>query len=136
AALRHVAIWVGVGLVLVIGYSYRDVLIDLKARLAGELVPAQGQPVGENAVMFRAGEDGHFRVEALVEGTRLLFMVDTGASDTILSRADAGRLGIDPDSLSYTVPYGTANGVVHGAPVRLAEVVVGPIRLTDVRATV
>ena len=136
AALRHAALWVLVGLVLVIGYSYRDVFADLQARLSGELLPQQGQQVGDDAVMFRARDDGHFQVEALVNGRPVLFVVDTGASDVVLSRADAERIGLDPDSLSYSSVYRTANGTGHGAPITLDEVAVGPIALTGVRASV
>lgn len=135
-ALRYAATWVAIGLVLVIGYSYRDVLGDLRTRLGGELLPQAGQAVGDDSVMFRALDDGHFHVEASVDGTPVLFMVDTGASDVVLSPADAERLGLDPGSLDYTRAYSTANGRVYGAPVRIGEIVVGPIRLTNVEASV
>lgn len=135
-ALRHAATWVTIGLVLVIGYSYRDVVADLQARLRGELLPQEGRSVGDDAVMFRARDDGHFHVEALVDGTRVLFLVDTGASDVVLTPADARRLGLDPEALAYTRVYETANGTVSGAPVRIGEIVLGPIRLSGVEASV
>jgi aspartyl protease family protein len=135
-ALKQAAVWVAIGLVLVIGYSYRDVFAGLQARLGGELLPSQGQAIGDEAVTFRARDDGHFQVEAMVDGKRILFMVDTGASDVVLTRDDAERLGLQPESLDYSRVYETANGTGYGAPVRLGEIVVGPIRLTDVRASV
>ena len=49
------------------------------------------------------------------------FMVDTGASDIVLSRRDAERVGIEPGSLSYLGRARTANGAVATAPVRLAR---------------
>lgn len=134
--LRYGAIWVAIGLVLVVGYSYRDLFADLKARVAGELLPREGQAVGQDAVMFRAGSNGHFLIEAVVDGERIEFMVDTGASDVVLTPADAERLGLAPESLDYTRIYETANGTVRGAPIELGEIVVGPIRLTGVTASV
>lgn len=136
AAVRNAAVWVGIGLVLVIGYSYRDVFADLQARLTGELLPSEGQPVGEDAVMFRARDNGHFLIDALVDGERIQFLVDTGASDVVLTPADAERLGLDPQRLNYSRVYGTANGTVRGAPIEIGEMVVGPIRLTGVEASV
>ncbi len=135
-ALRQATVWIGIGLVLVIGYSYRDEFNALRARVTGELLPAQGQVLGEDGVAFRAGRDGHFHVEAMVDGERVLFLVDTGASDVVLSPEDAERLGIDTRSLTYSDAYDTANGVGYGAPIRLRSVEIGPIGLTDVAASV
>jgi len=75
-------------------------------------------------------------VEALVDGEPVRFLVDTGASDVVLSPADARRIGFDPAQMSFTRTYNTANGLVQGAPVRLGAVEVGPIRIEDVRASV
>ena len=133
---KQVAAWVGVALVLVVGYSYRFELTALGARVVGEILPHRGVETGEAQVTFRAGVDGHYRVEALVDGVSLRFLVDTGASEVVLSRADARRLGFDVDGLAYTRLFSTANGTVRGAPVRLREIVLGPIRLTDVVASV
>lgn len=135
-ALRQATTWIAIGLLLVIGYSYRDVFSDIGARLGGELVPQRGQVVEGNAVMFRARDNGHFYVEATVNGRTILFLVDTGASEVVLSQDDARRLGIDPDRLSYTRIYRTANGTAYGAPVVLDEIAIGPISLRDVRASV
>jgi len=101
-----------------------------------------------NDVVIRAGNHGHFVAEVTVDGTdvRFLvdtgasdvvrFLVDTGASDVVLSPADAERLGFDPARLRFSKFYRTANGTVRGAPVRLSEMKIGPIRVTDVRASV
>lgn len=135
-ALRQAAVWVAIGLVLVIAYSYRDDFADLRARLSGELLPAQGRVIGEDGVEFVAGEDGHFHLEALVNGERVRFMVDTGASDVVLTPRDAERLGFDPAGLAFDRPYNTANGIAFGASITLDEIEVGPIRVADVAASV
>jgi aspartyl protease family protein len=54
----------------------------------------------------------------------------------VLSPADARRMGFDLGRLDFTGRAETANGHVRSAPVRLRELVIGPIRLTDVRAAV
>ena len=109
---------------------------SLTSFFANELVPGYGVATGDESMVFRVGDDGHFRVRAVVDGVALDFLVDTGASDVALTRSDARRLGFDLDALAYIQPYTTANGVVYGAPVILGEMVVGPIRLTDVAASV
>ena len=67
---------------------------------------------------------------------RVRFAVDTGASDIVLSPADARRAGIDVDALTFDKETTTANGLGHGASVVLASLTLGPIHLTNVRATV
>ncbi|MGH6886050.1 MAG: retropepsin-like aspartic protease family protein, partial [Geminicoccales bacterium] len=53
-------------------------------------------------LVIRAGPRGHFVVDAEVEGTPLTFLVDTGASDIVLSQDDARRLGLEPRTLDYS----------------------------------
>lgn len=135
SALRGAAAWIAIGAILFVGYSLRHEIVGLKDRLAAELLPHQGLVSGAT-ISFRANAQGHFVVEADVDGTRVRFLVDTGASDVSLSPADAERLGFDLAGLDYTRLYRTANGMIRGAPVRLSHVAIGPIGLDDVRASV
>jgi len=80
--------------------------------------------------------DGHYYLTAEVNGVPLRLVVDTGASQIVLSQSDARRAGIDTEGLVYTGRAFTANGEVRTAPVRLDRVEVGPIRDTNVRAVV
>lgn len=134
-ALRHVAIWVAIAAAIGALYSLRHDFKALGDRMLFELLPHRGQ-VAEGRVTFRARENGHFVIEADIDGTPLRFLVDTGASDVILSPADARRLGFDLPKLDFSRVYQTANGMVRGAPVRLRRVTVGPIEITDVRASI
>ena len=134
--VRNGAIWLSIGVALVALYSYRFEFADVRDRIVGELMPGYGVPTGEGAVRFRAGENGHFRVNADVDGTRIRFLVDTGASNVILSAGDARRLGFNLGSLTFSQIYSTANGDVRGAPVRLREIRIGPIRVSNVAGSV
>ena len=87
-------------------------------------------------MVIRAGPHGHFVVAAEVDGTPLTFLIDTGASDIVLSQADARRLGLEPRTLDYSRSYQTANGVVRAAPVRLRELRLGQLQLYDLDASV
>jgi aspartyl protease family protein len=128
-ALRNIAVWVAIGLVLVLGYSLKD-------EIGGALMPSAGTETADGTMQFERGLDGHFHVEAEVDGVRIRFLVDTGASDVVFSAADARRLGFDPEKLDYSQRYSTANGPVLGAPVRLDEIVIGSIRVADISASV
>lgn len=135
-ALKQALAWVAIGLVLVIGYSYRDVFSDMSKRVQSELVPSAAVEREPGTAYLSRDLTGHFHADALVNGTHIRFMVDTGASDVALTAADARRLGIDPQSLAYNTPYQTANGTIYAARVVLDRVTVGGIALRDVRASI
>jgi len=85
---------------------------------------------------IRRGSNGHFNVEAEVDGRRMEFLIDTGASVIALRERDAARLGIHPAQREYTARVSTANGVVRGAPVELNRVDVGSLTVRNVQALV
>src|SRR3546814_9980137 len=90
-------------------------------------MPSRAVEVAEGVVEVRAGAGGHFVVTATVNGVPVDFLIDTGASDIVLSPADAQRLGYSPDNLGFTRQYVTANGIGRGAPIRIDSLAVGPI---------
>lgn len=141
--LGQIVIWVAVLLVILAGYAYRVEIRQVAGRILGELDPALGRSiagpgdtVGGGTMLFTMADDGQFHIQATVDGTAVRFILDTGASEVMLSTADARRLGFDPANLSYTRNYQTANGRVMGAPVVLKSVDIGPIHMTDVAASV
>jgi aspartyl protease family protein len=121
---------------LILVYSYRDHFGSLGERFAAELVPANGKQTGPASIAFSAESDGHYHVYGAVDGTSIRFLVDSGASDVVLSPADARMLGLQPEYLSYSMTAQTANGVVRGAPIRIKTLKVGPIVMQDIPATV
>jgi aspartyl protease family protein len=141
STLRSILAWVVIGLVLVAGYSFKDELEPLWRRVAGNLVPAQPVSIAPGVSALRAASDGHFHTvaEVAVGGNpaqRVQFMIDTGASDVALTRADARRLGIDLERLHFDVPYSTANGTSFGARVRLDRVRIGEVVVENVSGSV
>jgi aspartyl protease family protein len=92
--------------------------------------------VNSRSVVVPRDARGHFEVDARIDGRRLSFMVDTGASVIALTAGDAGRLGIYPGAREYTTEVRTANGTVRAAPVRLSRVEVSDVVVHDVAALV
>lgn len=98
--------------------------------------PSQSGASDGGELTVRADRNGHFLVTAVINGENMPLLVDTGASNLVLSGADAAKLGIDLHNLTYSERYETANGIALGAPVTLREFRVGSFSLHDVRATV
>jgi aspartyl protease family protein len=141
-AARDFLTWAAIAFVLVAGYSYRDEISEIAYRVRGELTPPgsavsleQTTP-GSQAVRIRKRRDGHFVVNARVNGQNMPMLVDTGASTVVISEADASRLGIDTSGLRYTVPVQTANGVTYAAHVRISSIAIGTIQVEGVDALV
>jgi aspartyl protease family protein len=128
-SVRDFAIWVLIFAMVVIAYGFRDVLRE-------ELLPSAMVSRSNGSIELRRGSDGHFHIEALVNGVAVRFLVDTGASDLVLSLADAAHIGIDPADLAFVGRARTANGVVATAPVRLDRVEVAGFSDSGVPASV
>lgn len=127
--LRDLLIWGLIFALAIIVYGFRDVLRQ-------ELLPREMSVTEAGAIELRRASDGHFHAQADVNGVPVRFMVDTGASDIVLSRRDAERIGIDVEGLAFMGRALTANGVVQTATVRLDVVRLGPLTETGVRASV
>ncbi|WP_372784919.1 TIGR02281 family clan AA aspartic protease [Phenylobacterium sp.] len=129
---RQIAGWIGVVAVLAVGFAYRDELGAVGQRVRSEF--SSGYPVATapREVVVSQDDNGSFFVMGRVNGQLVRFLVDTGASDTVLSPADAERLGIDTSSLSFDRAAETANGVGYGARYKADSLAVGPILLSDV----
>jgi aspartyl protease family protein len=130
-SLQQAAIWflIFVGVVLAYGI-WEDV--------EGIASPRQSVVSGVDGVVVDVPRqrDGHYHLYLEVNGTPVDFIVDTGATDLVLTRRDAARIGLDLDGLDYQGEAYTANGTVRTAAVRLDEVVLGEIVDRGVRAVV
>lgn len=89
-----------------------------------------------HSMTLDADRQGHFRAEARIDGRRLDFMVDTGASLVTLRESDAAEIGIQTMPADYTAIVSTANGRIKAAPTRLDRIEIGDITVFDVPALV
>lgn len=91
---------------------------------------------GPRSVTVPRGDNGHFNIQAVIDGRRMEFLIDTGASAIALRERDAARLGIHPTPRDYSATAHTANGTVRVAPIELNRVEVGGLVVRNVRAVV
>lgn len=128
-SLQQMAIWVLIFLGLITAYGFRDIIRE-------QLTPKSTFVLSQNSVVLRRAADGHFQARLQVNGVPVDFIVDTGASDIVLTQRDAERIGFDPGTLRYYGRAGTANGTVRTADVRLEVVKLGEITDYGVPASV
>ena len=105
------------------------------AKVSAAPRPAVQAASGTRTVVIRA-DNGRFETDGRIDGRRIDFMVDTGATHIALRQSDADRLGYRTNDRDYTMRISTANGVGLAAPVELSMVEIGDIRVRNVAAIV
>ena len=126
---RMLLAWGLIFLGVIAGYGlWEDVRRDVAPRQA---VLSDG-----SAVQVPRGPGGHYFLTVNVAGTPVDFMVDTGATDVVLTQEDARRVGLDPDELPFLGSAQTANGTVKTAFTTVDFMALGPIRYDRVQIAV
>ena len=98
--------------------------------------PSLAVVTGAGQIEVPRAPDGHYYLTLIVNDKPVEFMVDTGASQVVLTPDDARRVGLTLADLAYTGRAMTANGEVRTAPVKLDRVDLGPVSDRNVRAWV
>lgn len=119
--LKQVAVWIAIIFFGAVFYNNRF--------LFKNFVPYMAADVGENKIEIQKSSDNHFYITLRVNGTRILFLVDTGATTTSLTLNDAKRVGIDTSKLTYNQIVSTANGTAYNASVEVKNIEVGDYKL-------
>ena len=93
-------------------------------------------PTGGRSLSIPRDARGHFQTEGRIDGQRIGFMVDTGASVIALNETSAARFGLRPSRNDYNATVTTANGTIKAARTRIAMLDVGGLIVRDVDAMV
>lgn len=129
--LRMAAAWAGIFAVLILVLSFRGEVAEIWARVSNELgIGNSHQLVGDTLELRQQG-DGHFWVNAKLNGTDVRFLVDSGATTTSISVATAERAGIDVDRTRFPVQLSTANGTIEAWRARADTLSVGGMTVDD-----
>ena len=126
--LQQMGIWVLIfmGAIAVIG---------IWPEIKSTVTPRQSVVDGTTIVLPRS-RDGHYYLTLDINNVPVQFVVDTGATQVVMTQKDAKRIGLNPLTLSYLGIANTANGTVRTAAVLLETVSLGTMKDTRVRAVV
>lgn len=128
-SLRMLMAWGLIFLGVIAGYGlWEDVRRDIAPR---QTVLQDG-----SAIEVPRGRGGHYHMTINVQGTPVDFIVDTGATDVVLSLDDARAIGLDPDALPFLGSAQTANGPVKTAYSTVEFMSIGPVRFDRVQVAV
>ena len=125
-----------VGWVLIFGaafviFTLKDEFLALGNRLMVEVRGGTVEEAAPGEVRIRQASDGHFWVDAELNGQTARFLIDSGATTTSISRAAAERSGIKPRA-GFGTMVQTANGIVMVQRGRAASLKVGGIERRDI----
>jgi aspartyl protease family protein len=134
--LAGVSLWAAVGFALVAVYAYRFEVSEIADRVMQELGPPTARIGPGGAVVIHRRYGGEFIVPAKVDGARVSFVFDTGATSVVLTAEDAAAAGLKFAPEDFAVPVTTANGATTAAPARLSRVEIGAIVVHGVGALV
>jgi aspartyl protease family protein len=127
--IQQAAIWALIFVVVIAGFG-------IWADIQKNNQPTQTAFVDRGQVVVPRDRDGHYYITLDINGQPVDFVIDTGASDIVLTQEDATRVGLDVGNLRFFGRANTANGEVRTAPVRLSEVDISGIRDTNLPAFV
>ncbi len=126
---RSLLVWGLIFIGIMAGYG-------LWGDIRNDIAPRQTVLEDGGGVAVPRGEDGHFHLVLEVNGVPVEFLVDTGATDIVLTLEDAERVGLDPDDLAFLGRARTANGVVETAFATVDTISLGPVRFDRVGVAV
>lgn len=134
-ALESALLWVVIGLLLVLAYTYRFDLRDASDRVLAELIPGHAAIRGHTVELARS-HAGDFSISAQVNGARIPMILDTGASAVVLTNEAAKAAGLPLEMVKYSVNVETANGKALAASVTLDRIVIGGIAERSIPALI
>lgn len=127
------AILIGLGTFMA---QMADRMSSASATSAPRTTVATAAPADGRSLNIPRDGRGHFQAEGRIDGQRIGFMVDTGASVVALNESSAARFGLRPSRSEYNSTVSTANGTIKAARARIAMLDVGGLVVRDVDAMV
>ena len=128
--LKMAVTWLLIFATAFVLFTFRSEFKAIWARIAGEVSPG-GSIASDGTLRVARAPDGHFWVDAQVNEKPMRFMIDSGATTTSLSQADAASAGVDMDRGGFPVVVETANGTATMKRGRIAQLRIGNIARED-----
>lgn len=144
---RNLIAWVGItstlGAAAILDRDYavwqdQRLWIDL-ARGDATLVATSNRTATElrdGQIILPRQIDGHYYIDAEINGVTVNFLVDTGASGVALTLEDARRIGIRIDRLDYSITVSEASNTALAAPLTIRTLSLPGRQFEDIPALV
>ena len=143
--LFSIFIWlvISFSIILVIAYKIeissilqKTEISEVIGRVSSEIFPSKAYITDTGEVRINKGAANQYLVEGRVNKETVLFLIDTGATNTVLTLKDAAKAGINVEKLNFRNPINTANGINYSATILVNSFEIGNIQLNDFKILV
>lgn len=120
---QSIIIWLFIIFVGTIIYNNKSLL--------NNYIPYLANMSQDGKIQIQKSLDDHFYLMAKVNGKKVLFLIDTGATTTTLTERDARRIGFDVNDLKYNQIIQTANGTTFSADAKIESFEIDNFQMND-----
>ena len=120
---QSIIIWLFIIFVGTIIYNNKSLL--------NNYIPYLANTSRDGKIQIQKSLDDHFYLMAKLNGKKVLFLIDTGATTTTLTERDARRIGLDVNDLKYNQIIQTANGTTFSADAKIESFEIDNFQMND-----
>ncbi len=132
--IKYAIVWLAIIISVATVYGLRNDILNSK--FIAVFLPHKGYTTKDGSVEFRQSSNGHFYIQAEINQHNITFLLDTGATDIVLSLKDAQKIGINLKEIKNFKTYQTANGIIQAGSVEVSEIKVGSFSVKNMRVSV
>jgi aspartyl protease family protein len=132
--IKNLTIWLVI--IIIVAMIIDSQGDKLSNRFLSTFVPHQGRIHGNGSIEFTKSHDGHFYIQAQINNRSVIFLVDTGATDIVLSQQDAFRTGINVKNIKNFKTYETAKGKIESGIINIPQIKIGNFLINNIEASV
>jgi aspartyl protease family protein len=125
--IRYSLAWIAIGCGVYGLVLFRDELGEIWERARADLGGGRVASVRGDNSSIRLSDDGHFWVAAQANGRTVEFLIDSGATTTVINLETAAALGLSIDRTAQPLVVMTANGPINSWPAELSSITVGNV---------
>lgn len=129
---KYIVFWLGLTVSVALLYDVRQKVSQNSVATAVSFA----SPIHGEGASVKKASDGHFYIQAFINGTSIRFLVDTGATDVVLSTKDAQKIGAHMRTPTMSKTYHTANGAIEASYFIIPEVRIGNLVARNVGASI
>lgn len=133
---RSLLYWVAIFAVFIVAFSFRDEFSAVWQRVSAEMTGSSAQKVVGSSLVIKRSDDGHYWVDAMMNGEPTRFLIDSGATTTGISLRSAKAANVEIDTSGFPVVLSTANGTLEAQRGLVSKLQIGPISATALHVTV
>lgn len=128
---KHIAGWMWFGfwgLLLVMLWMFFANYLESERNPNRHVVANQ-----DGTIVLQRNRQGHYHSSGRINGVRVEFLVDTGATSVAIPSKVAKKIGL---TRGQRIWVNTANGVAQGYATQLKSVAIGPLEVIDIDALI